>query len=124
MFEKLRHMTLLLVDDDEFVRDSLILMFESKGCRLRVAETAEEALEILSRCCCDILITDYKLPGMDGLDLCRWLERHQPHCLKVLITAYGSRTVEDEASGIGVDAYIEKPITFGAIESSLARLLH
>ena len=124
MFNKLKHMKLLLVDDDEFVRDSLGLMFESRGCSLRVVESAEEAITILDEQSYDIVITDYRLPGMDGLKFCRWMQQTHPRCLKILITAYGSRTLESEALSIGVNQFIEKPITSEAIESSLASLFN
>jgi CheY-like chemotaxis protein len=123
-FGKMRHLKTLLIDDDEFVRDSLSLMFESRGCFLLAVETAEEAIEVLGSHKYDIIITDYKLPGMDGLEFCRRIQKTHPHTMKILITAYGSRAVESEASDIGVQELVEKPITFEAIEASLSRLFN
>ena len=122
MFNKLRDLKTLLVDDDEFIRDSLRLMFGARGCYLLAVETAEEALEVLKGQDYDIIITDYKLPGMDGLEFCKQIHETHPHTMMVLITAYGSRAVEDEASNIGVHELIEKPITSESIEASLERL--
>jgi two-component system response regulator HydG len=121
-FSKLRHFKTLLIDDDEFVRDSLRLMFESRNCPLSTVETAEEAIEILSGQDYDIIITDYKLPGMDGIELCRRLRKTHPHLMKILITAYGSAAVTGAARSIGIDELIEKPITSEAFEASLSRL--
>lgn len=122
MFGKLKHLRTLLIDDDEFVRDSLRLMFESRECVLLTAETAEEAIEILAKQKYDIIITDYMLPGMDGLELCRQIQKTHPHAMMILITAYGSQDVEEEANSIGVHELIEKPITSETFESSLSRL--
>jgi CheY-like chemotaxis protein len=122
-FSKLRHLKTMLIDDDEFVRDSLRLLFESRGCCLMAVETAEEAVEILRSESYDVIITDYRLPGMDGLELCRQLQNIHPRAVKILITAYGSRAVAEQARGIGVHELIEKPITSAAIEACLSRLL-
>jgi len=121
-FNKLKHQRVLLIDDDEFVQDSLSLMFESRGCFLRVVDTAEEAIGILQVLKYDVFLVDYKLPGMDGLDLCRYIKKLCPDALKIMITAYSSKAVREEAEGIGVDEILEKPITSEAIEKSLLKL--
>jgi CheY-like chemotaxis protein len=121
-FGKLRNMKTLLIDDDEFVRDSLRILFESRGCFLLAVRTAEEGIEALRGQEFDVIITDYRLPGMDGLDLCRTLQQTHPQAMKIMITAYSSSAVRDEATTIGVHELIEKPITSRAIEDSLSRL--
>ncbi len=121
-FNKLRHFKTLLIDDDEFVRDSLRLMFESRNCPLSTVETAEEAIEVLNGQDYDIIITDYKLPGMNGIELCRRLRESHPHLMKILITAYGSQALAVAAEDIGIHELIEKPITSEAFEASLSRL--
>lgn len=122
MFRKLKYLKTLLIDDDEFVRDSFRLMFESRDCFLMAVETAEEAVEILKEHKYDIIITDYKLPGMDGLDFCKQIRRTHPLTMKIMITAYGSQTLANEAYNVGVNALIEKPITLEAFEKSLLSL--
>jgi CheY-like chemotaxis protein len=121
-FNKLIKMKTLLIDDDEFVRDSLTLMFESRGCFLEAVESAEEAVDVLDIKSFDIVITDYMLPGMNGIELCRRLNESHPLLKKILITAYGSRSVENEACAAGVDEFIEKPITSDTLKRSLSRL--
>lgn len=121
-FGKLKGMKTLLIDDDEFVRDSLRLLFESRGCFLLTVRTAEDGIEALKAHGFDVIITDYRLPGMDGLELCKALQKTHPHAMKIMITAYPSRAVRDEANSIGVQELIEKPITSRAIEASLSRL--
>jgi CheY-like chemotaxis protein len=122
-FRTLRHLKTLLIDDDEFVRDSIRLMFESRSCCIRTVETAEEALEILREQDFDVIITDYRLPGMDGLEFCRQLRVIRPRAMTVLITAYGSPALSAEAGDLGIQELVEKPITSEAIEASLSRLL-
>jgi YesN/AraC family two-component response regulator len=122
-FGKLKNLKTLLIDDDEFVRGSLLLFFETRNCYLLAVETAEEGMEALKKQSYDIIITDYKLPGMDGLEFLRRIKKQHPDVMKILITAYGSKAVAAEANVIGIDEFIEKPFTPEIIEHSLAKLI-
>ena len=123
LFRKLKEMEILLIDDDEWIRDSLSIFFEGEGCRLKALETAEEAMEALKLEGYDIIISDYRLPGMDDLKFLKRIQGSHPHAMKILITAYGSEGVYAEANRIGVQEFIEKPFTSKIIEDSLARLI-
>jgi len=123
IFEKLRHRRLLLIDDDEWVRDSLRLFFESEGCHIVTLETAEEGLDLIENQAFDIIIADYRLPGMNGFEFIRSLARTQNNPLIILITAYGSEEIYEQAKSIGVHACIPKPFTSDSIEASLKRLI-
>ena len=123
LFSELREMKILLIDDDEWIRDSMRLFFEAEGCHLTALETAEEGLEALKKQAFDIIITDYRLPGMDGLGFLKRI--HDPHSrsIKILITAYGNHELVAEASKLGVQDFIEKPFTSDIIESALFSLI-
>ena len=123
LFSKLRQMEIMLIDDDEWIRDSLGLYFEGEGCHLLALETAEEGLEVLKKQDYDIVMVDYRLPGMDGLEFLKRIQKTQSHAMKVLITAYKSEGVVSEALKIGVQDFIEKPFTTKTIEESLTRLI-
>jgi DNA-binding NtrC family response regulator len=123
LFGRLKEMTILLIDDDQWIRDSLSLFFEGEGCHLQALETAEEGIELLKRQACDIIIADYRLPGMDGLDFFKRIQESYPNALKILITAYRSDEVISEAKRIGIQDFIEKPFTSQTIEDSLSRLV-
>jgi len=122
-FDKLKKMKMLLIDDDEWIRDSLCIYFESRGCNLKVLETAEEGVEALKKQAYDIIITDYRLPGMDGLEFLRRIQDSHPQAMKILITAYRSEDVLSKAIRIGIHDFIDKPFTAKTIEDSLSRLL-
>ena len=123
LFSRLKDMKILLIDDDEWIRDSLTLFFEDEGCRLVAFETAEEGMDALKKKSYDIIIADYKLPGMDGLEFFRHLQKSHPDVKKILITAYGSKGVVSEAFKLGVHDFIDKPFTSETIENSLSRLI-
>jgi len=116
-------MSILLIDDDEWIRDSLSIFFENEGCHLTALETAEEGMKELKTKTFDIIVTDYRLPGMDGLEFLKKIKRFHPNVMKVLITAYRSNDVVSEAKRIGVQDFIEKPFTIKTIEDSLFRLI-
>ncbi|SPD73446.1 Response regulator receiver protein [uncultured Desulfobacterium sp.] len=123
LFVQLRKMRILLIDDDEWIRDSLMLFFESEQCKLTALETAEEGLDALREQKFDIIITDYWLPGMNGLDFFRRIKMSYKDAIKILITAYGSAGVFEEARKAGVHSLIAKPFTSDTVEAVLARLI-
>ena len=123
LFSKLKKMKILLIDDDEWIRDSLSLFFESKGCHLRALMTAEEGMGALKREDYDIIISDYRLPGMDGLKFFTRISGSHHDTIKILITAFGNEEVISEAKRIGIEDIIEKPFTTTNIEESLSQLI-
>lgn len=122
VFSILKHMNILLIDDDAWIRDSLKLFFEAEGCHILALETAEEGLEALHCQDYDIIITDYKLPGMDGVEFFKQIQNSHPDTIKILITAYKNEAVVNEAKEAGVQHLIAKPFTSETIEASLTRL--
>ena len=116
-------MRILLVDDDEWIRDSLSLFFEAEGCHVLALETAEEAMQVLNSQSYDIIISDYRLPGMDGLELLSVVRKFHPHAMKILFTAHGNMDLVSEAIRIGIDDLIEKPFTTEMIKESLNLLI-
>ena len=123
IFNRIRDMKILLVDDDEWIRDSLSLFFEAEGCELITFETAEEGLEAVKHIAYDIVISDYKLPGMDGLEFLRRVKEKQPNAFEILITAYANGEILKEAKMLGVKDIIPKPFSSEDVETSLIRII-
>lgn len=123
IFNRIRDMKILLVDDDEWIRDSLNLFFEAEGCELLTFETAEEGLEAVEHKAYDIVISDYKLPGMDGLEFLRRVKEKQPNAFEILITAYANSEILKEAKRLGVKDIIPKPFSSEDVETSLTRII-
>jgi two-component system cell cycle response regulator len=111
----------LVVDDDALVRGRLATLLNASRYEVEVAATAEEALRILDATHCHIVLTDWQMPDMDGLALCRLIRRrnYQGYIYVLMLTIRDGE--EDVMAGLaaGADAYVVKGAT---IEDILARL--
>ena len=119
-FNQLEKVKTLLVDDDEFIRDSLRMAFDAKGCFIKTAETAEEGLRTIEKEKFNIIISDLRLPGIDGIRFLKFAGLIQPEPAKLLITAYKDDHVYSEALRIGVNELIEKPFSVEVLFNLLA----
>lgn len=123
LFARLQGMKVLLVEDDPRIRDSLRRFFAGENCALMVVETGEDALEIVKGNDCDIIITGYRLPGMDGLEFLKRAQRINSRFKKILLTSDMTEAVLSEAFRLGVDEFIEKPFSTEEMEEALVRIL-
>jgi CheY-like chemotaxis protein len=129
VFKRLRQLKTLLVDDDEWIRDSMSIFFQSEGCAIQTLETAEEALQLFAKDRYDIVLIDYMLPGMNGISFAKVLDRLQEHTpkshpiIKILITAHGEEEIVTQAREAGFHDIIHKPFTPEAIETALGNFL-
>jgi two-component system phosphate regulon response regulator PhoB len=101
----------LLVDDDRDIRDVVGAMLDAVGLLVESATSAEEALERVRRSSFDLVVLDWNLPGMTGIELCRLIRRDPAlSTLPVLfLTAHASSKDVVEAFASGADDYVVKP---------------
>ncbi len=118
-YHNLKYLKTLLIDDDRFVRHSMELAFTQKGYPLRVVNTAEEGLRALEQEAFDIIISDYRLPGMNGLDYLRQVISRNPNTITVLISAGGNHDAIATAYSVGINDYLPKPFTLDALLATL-----
>lgn len=123
LMEKLKTMRVLFIDDHDWIRSAMEYFFRKKMLAFVALENAEMALEHLKNEAYDIIICDYKLPGINGLEFFNLLEERFPGVIKILITAYASTEIAIEADKIGVHDFIQKPFRVATIERSLTRLI-
>ena len=123
LFRQLKNMKILLIDDDEWIRDSLRIFFEAEDCQVVVFETAEEGLAELKYQTYDLIIVDYKLPGLDGLEFLKRIQDDHSDVMKVLITAYRTEGIISEARKLQIQGFIEKPFTSERLMASLEHLI-
>jgi len=114
---------IVLIEDDQWVRNALHMFFQYQGIRLQGFENATLAMEALTKERADIIISDYWLPDLDGLTLFRRVKEHQPKAITILITAYSSPGIQEEAARMGIHDFIQKPLTVQKLEKSLESLI-
>jgi len=117
------HPHVLVVDDEQPVCDLV-----AKGLRLAeydvdTAFDGPSALDLLRRESYDLLITDLKMPGMDGLSVIREVKRLSPELPIVVITGFSTEASAIEALNLGVNGYITKPFRLPRILSAAAKAL-
>lgn len=100
---------ILIVDDEQIVRESLGSWFREEGFTVDIAQSGKEALEKLTAGTWDIFLLDIKMPGMDGLELQRKIKEIHPDSSIIIMTAYASVETAVEAMKQGAYDYITKP---------------
>ena len=113
----------MVVDDEPLVRHSLSELLTLSGYTVSVASNGKEALDLLKNYTTDILITDMKMPQMDGVQLLRQIRATYPDIPVILITGYGSIENAVEAMREGAYDYITKPIVDAEIKLVIERLI-
>ncbi|HMM86667.1 sigma 54-interacting transcriptional regulator [Azohydromonas sp.] len=115
--------TLLIVDDDPALRRTLQLRLREEGFRVLEADSAERALALLAVELPDLLITDVRMGGMDGLALFDEVRRSHPLLPVVIVTAHGSIPDAVEVTRKGVFAYLTKPVEAAELLAQVRRAL-
>jgi CheY-like chemotaxis protein len=101
---------ILIVDDEEPIRDVLTMAFSKQGYTVVAAASAEEALEVLREQTIQIMFLDLKLPGINGLDLCKLIRNNDPIACIFALTGYASVTDLLECRQAGFDDCFPKPV--------------
>lgn len=116
----------LLVDDEENILQILkrTIQWQDMGVDcLMTAQNGSQALEILEQTQVHLMITDIKMPGMDGIDLIRFVKEHYPYIRCILLTAYGEFEYAREAIALGVENYLLKPVAKEEIEQTVQKAI-
>jgi two-component system response regulator AtoC len=100
---------LLIIDDDDALRESLALVLGAEGFEVAVAAHADEALARLEDASPEIVLCDLRMPGTDGLTLLPELARRRPDATLILMSAYGTEELAIEAMRRGAYDYLAKP---------------
>ena len=114
---------ILLVDDEETIRFVLRETLISEGYNVDIAADAFQALEHFKLASYDLIITDIKMKGMNGIQLIREIKRSDLDLKIIIITAYGSLETVKEAAKLGVVEMISKPFKIQEIKDAIVRML-
>jgi DNA-binding NtrC family response regulator len=104
-----KKISILIVDDEESVRDSLFNWFIEDGYRVECAENAKKALSLLESDNFDIILADIKMPGMDGLEMLKRIKSLRKESIVIMMTAFATVDTAVQALKDGAFDYVTKP---------------
>jgi len=113
----------LVIDDDAVVGRSFDRVLSGKGYEVDTAMSGEEGLKDIDNGEYDVIFTDIKMPGMDGLEVAERIKAKCPWTPVVVITGYGTEENEAKASVLGVSGFVRKPLTPEIIENITLKAL-
>jgi len=102
--------TILVIEDDSNQREIIKTILLKEGFYVETAERGEKALELIRLCPFDVVITDLRLPDMDGTEILKAVKGSNIPCHVIIMTAYGTIPSAIEATRLGAFYYLEKPV--------------
>jgi two-component system response regulator FlrC len=114
---------ILVVEDDEDLRENLAELFGYEGYEVVTAGNTPEALEMLSRHDVDLVLTDLWMPGKSGIELIEEARARHPGVRAILMTAFGDGYAEIESVRRGAIGYLKKPFEVDEVLSLVTRVL-
>lgn len=108
-FEAATPGSILIIDDEQAIREPLVTLLEMEGYSIETSESGEEGLARLAERPFDLVLLDFALPGMDGLEVLHEIRERDPQLSVIMITAYGTVEKAVEAMQSGAANFIQKP---------------
>jgi DNA-binding NtrC family response regulator len=118
-----RKARVLVVDDEQSARQGMQLLLSHEGYDVALASHGREALEVLAERPCDVVITDLKMPEMDGITLVSAIRERYASLPVIVITAFGDVASAVTAMRAGAEHYLVKPVDFDELSVALERAL-
>lgn len=114
---------ILVVDDDRLICWSLRELFSNEGYEVHAVETGEDAVREAERSSFDLIITDLKLPGINGWDVLSRIKVIEPQVKVIMISAFGNEDITQKASDVGASFFLGKPIEIDNLKSIVNTML-
>ena len=112
----------MLIDNDEHVRDSLKLFFDSSHMDFLIFKSASEGLNSLKYQEIDMVISDYFLPDMNGIEFLNQVAKNNPGITRILMATIVNDDLKLEILKAGIDRFIEKPLTVSSLDTIINEL--
>lgn len=119
--ELLKDLSIMHVEDDNSVRESLMRFLKRRFNTIYTARDGAEGLEIYRDKKPDIIITDIQMPVMDGIEMSRHIFEINPEAVIVITTAFNEKPYIDKAEEMGIFDYLKKPVIKDDLTSTLRR---
>ncbi|MGH9336542.1 MAG: sigma-54-dependent transcriptional regulator [Vicinamibacteria bacterium] len=114
---------ILVIDDEESMRQLLEIALGKEGYRLTLAESGRKATELFDKSSYDLVISDIKMPDMSGVDVLRHIKETDPTVPVIMITAYASAETAVEALRLGAYDYLTKPFKLEELKTNIRNAL-
>lgn len=114
--------SILVVDDEKTSRDTLGKLLEREGYEVDCAANGHEALEKLKHHHVDCVLSDIKMPGLDGIGLLELIKSKYPDIYVIMVTAHGEVDVYLESANLGAYDFVHKPIKFEELKLVLKKI--
>ncbi|WP_299979304.1 response regulator [Desulfobacula sp.] len=113
---------IMLIDNDEHIRDSLKIFFDSSQMDFLIFKSASEGLNSLKYQKIDMVISDYFLPDMNGVEFLNQVAKNNPGITRVLMATIVNDDLKLEILKAGIDRFIEKPLTVASLDTIINEL--
>lgn len=113
----------LVVDDEESIREFLEIMLKKEGYDVTCVEDGQQALDLLKKKSVDMVISDLQMPNVTGIELLKQVKDQYPDMLFMMITAFGTTETAVEAMKLGAYDYITKPFKIDEVRINIANAL-
>jgi PAS domain S-box-containing protein len=114
---------ILVIDDDEFVRNVLSRTLAQANHQVTLADNGEKGVQVFKEGKFDIVLTDLGMPGMSGWEVCRIIKEISPQTPVGMITGWGVEKIRNEVEEYGLDFFISKPFDFNHILNVLSEAM-
>ena len=114
---------ILVVDDEESIREFLEIMLRKEGYEVTCAEDGQKALDLVKKRSFDMVISDLQMPNMTGLELLKEVKTQYPDMMFMMITAFGTTETAVDAMKLGAYDYILKPFKIDEVRINIANAL-
>jgi len=112
---------ILVVDDEAIMRNLLLKILEQEGYQITLAASSPEAIEKLENESFELVLSDVKMPEINGFELLKTIKSRWPHIAVIMMTGYGDAYTVKEALMLGADEYITKPFKSHEVSLILER---
>jgi DNA-binding NtrC family response regulator len=123
VFTLAENVKIIVVDDEEGVRESFNMILKIKDYEVDTFEDGESAISSLKKDMYDVAFVDYKLPGMDGIEVLKKIKEIDTNVEVVIVTAYASESSHANAITLGALEYLRKPFLMEEIYELVERAL-
>jgi len=114
---------ILVVDDEESIREFLEIMLKKEGYEVTTAEDGAKAKDVLTKKSFDMIISDLQMPNMTGIELLKHVKESYPETVFMLITAFGTTETAVDAMKLGAYDYVTKPFKIDEVRMNIANAL-